>query len=152
MPVEHRLSRWRNPMAEFGELFDQMGTLLESTVGGAVLPAAAERVWTPPVEVAEGGEAYMVELELPGARREDIDIQVRERELTVSGELKEPERPGVLRRGTRRTGRFEFRMTLPGDVSTGKVSAKLADGILGLTVPKAEAAKPRHVEITGGES
>src|SRR5690242_13667612 len=104
LPVEHRLSGWRNPMAELDELFDQMGTLLESTVGGAVPPAVAERVWMPPVEVAEGSEAYTVELELPGARREDIDIEVRERELAVSGELKERERPGVLRRSTRRTG------------------------------------------------
>ncbi|MES4902459.1 MULTISPECIES: Hsp20/alpha crystallin family protein [unclassified Streptomyces] len=150
LPVEQRLSGWRNPLAEFDELFDQMGTLLESAVGGAVPPAVAERAWTPPVEVTEGGEAYVVELELPGARREDIDIEVRARELTVSGELRQPERPGVLRRSTRRTGRFEFRMTLPGEVNTDKVSARLADGILGLTIPKAEAAKPRRVEITGG--
>lgn len=138
-------------MAELDEIFEQVGTLLESTVGGGLLPAAPGRAWTPPAEVAETGEAYTVELELPGARRDDIDIEVGERELTVSGELREPQRPGALRHSTRRAGRFEFRVTLPGEVNADRVSARLADGVLGLTVPKVEAAEPRHVEITGGE-
>ncbi|MER7794571.1 Hsp20/alpha crystallin family protein [Streptomyces sp. NPDC097640] len=141
VPAEQRLSRWR----------EQMGTLLESAVGGGLPPTAPGRAWMPPAEVTETDEAYTVELELPGARRDDIDIQVGERELTVSGELKKPERPGALRRSTRRTGRFEFRMALPGEVNAAKASARLAGGVLGLIVPKAEATKPRRVEIAGGE-
>jgi HSP20 family protein len=53
------------------------------------------------------------------------------------------------RRSARRTGRFEFRTTMPGEVNPAGVTANLNDGVLTVTVPRSEAAKPRHVEITG---
>ena len=58
---------------------------------------------------------------------------------------------GVLRRSTRRTGRFEYRAVLPGEVNAEGVNATLTDGVLTVNVPKAEAAKPRHIEITSGK-
>lgn len=74
-----------------------------------------------------------------------------EREPTITGEFKERERTGVLRRSTRRTGRFEYRAVLPGEVNAEGVNATLTDGVLTVNAPKAEAAKPRHIEITSGE-
>ncbi|WP_405682233.1 Hsp20/alpha crystallin family protein [Streptomyces sp. NBC_00057] len=71
-----------------------------------------------------------------------------ERELRITGECKEREREGVLRSGTRRTGHFEYRALLPAEVKAEENTATLADGVLNVTVPKAEAAKPRHIEIT----
>ncbi|WP_275561790.1 Hsp20/alpha crystallin family protein [Streptomyces sp. 5-6(2022)] len=136
----------RNPLAEFDDLLNQMGGLLESTVGGAAMPGVA--TWTPAADVTEADEAYHVELELPGVRREEIDIEVNGQELTVTGEIKERERRGVLRRGGRRTGRFEYRLLLPSEVNTEGVTAAMSEGILTITVPKAETAKPRHIEIT----
>ncbi|WP_413809918.1 Hsp20/alpha crystallin family protein [Streptomyces sp. OE57] len=136
----------RNPLAEFDDLLSQMGGLLESTVGGAAVPGLA--TWTPAADVTEGDEAYHVELELPGVRRQEIDIEVNGQELTVTGEVKERERKGVLRRGGRRTGRFEYRLLLPSEVNTEGVKAGMSEGILTITVPKAETAKPRHIEIT----
>ncbi|MBZ9645101.1 Hsp20/alpha crystallin family protein [Streptomyces sp. PSKA30] len=93
----------------------------------------------------------LIEVDLPGVKRDDIDIEMSERELAISGEFKERERAGVMRRGTRRTGRFEFRTLLPGEVDAEGASATLADGVLTVNVPKVEAAKPRHIEITSGE-
>jgi HSP20 family protein len=69
-----------------------------------------------------------------------------DRELIVTGELTQTER-GRLRRRTRRLGRFEYRVMLPGDVNAEQVSANLSEGVLTVMVPKAEAAKPRHVAI-----
>jgi HSP20 family protein len=74
-----------------------------------------------------------------------------DRELVVSGEFKERERTGVLRRSTRRTGRFEYRAVLPGEINAEAVEATLSEGVLSVKVPKAEAAKPRRIEITAGD-
>lgn len=136
----------RDPVAEFDDLFNRMGRLLESTVG------PAEKVaWAPLADMCETEDAYVVEADLAGAKRDDIDVEISERELVVTGEIKEREREGVLRRGTRRTGRFEYRVLLPADVKAGAISATLADGVLTVTVPKAEPAKARHIEITSGD-
>ncbi|WP_345034156.1 Hsp20/alpha crystallin family protein [Streptomyces sannanensis] len=122
-----------------------MSRLLES----AAMPAMGEAMaWAPLADVRETDDAYVVECELPGIKREDIDVEVGERELTITGELKEGERSGTLRRSTRRSGCFEYRALLPTEVKSFDVSATLADGVLTVTMPKAQAAKPRHVEVT----
>ena len=96
----------------------------------------------------ETDDAYVVEIDLPGVKRDDIDIQLSDRQLTVSGEIKEKERTGILRRRTRRVGQFSYSVTLPADVDADKVSAHLDDGVLTVRVPKPEQAKPRRIEIT----
>jgi HSP20 family protein len=137
----------RDPIAEFDDLFNRMGRLLESAVG----PAAERMAWAPLADMYETDDGYVVEADLPGVKRDDIDVEINERELVVTGELKEREREGVLRRGTRRTGRFEYRVMLPTDVKTEEISATLTEGVLTLAVPKAEPAKARHIEITSGD-
>lgn len=154
LPVRHRprgpLERaypWRQPMAaEFDELFERMNRFLESA---AIMPSGAEMMpWAPLADMRETDETYVIECELPGFQREDIDIEIGDRELSISGEMKkEAGREGVLRHGTRRTGHFEYRTMLPADVKAEEVSASLANGVLMVTIPKAQAAKPRHVEI-----
>lgn len=144
-----RLPGWsRDPIAEFDDLFGRIGSLLESTVGGA-LPAT--EAWAPPADVSETDEAFLIEADLPGVERDDIDIELSERELVISGELRERERTGTLRRTTRRTGRFEYRAVLPGDIDAEGVSATLKEGVLTVSVPKAERTKPRHIRIAAGD-
>jgi HSP20 family protein len=96
----------------------------------------------------ETDDAYVIEAELAGIKRDDIDIEMSDRELHISGGYKERERAGVLRRSTRRTGHFEYQTLLPTDVTPDEVSATLHDGVLTVTVPKVQATKPRHIEIT----
>lgn len=147
--AERRFPVWtRDPLVEFDDLFGRIGNLLESTVGGT-LPAT--EAWAPFADVSETDDAYLIEADLPGVKHDDIDIELSERELIITGELKERERTGTLRRSTRRTGRFEFRTLLPGDVSTEGVSATLKEGVLTVSVPKAERTKPRHIQITRGD-
>ncbi|MCW2883986.1 MAG: hypothetical protein QOE54_3107 [Streptosporangiaceae bacterium] len=137
-----------DPSQEFEDIYDRMGQLMGFAVGE---PAAAAlvRPWTPLADVAETDDSYVIELELPGVDKDHVDIQMNDNELIVTGELVQKER-GRLRRRTRRVGRFEYRVVLPGDVNAEQVSANLSEGVLAITVPKAAAAKPRHVEIQGG--
>ncbi|WP_406178172.1 Hsp20/alpha crystallin family protein [Streptomyces sp. NBC_00996] len=134
----------RNPLTEFDQLLSEMSGLIESTVGGTA-PAVA---WTPLADVTESDDAFHVEIELPGVKSKDINVEANGQELVVTGETKEKERKGVLRRSTRRTGSFEYRLRLPGEVDTEKINAQMSDGVLNITVPKAEVAKPRHIEIS----
>jgi HSP20 family protein len=73
--------------------------------------------------------------------------RARRNELTITGEIKERERKGILRRRTRRTGRFEYRVTLPGETDADNVDAKLEGGVLTVRVPKSGRARPRRVEV-----
>ncbi|MFE5814268.1 Hsp20/alpha crystallin family protein [Streptomyces sp. NPDC056479] len=134
----------RNPLTEFDQLLSEMSGLIESTVGGTA-PAVA---WTPLADVTESDDAFHVEIELPGVKSKDVNVEANGQELVVTGEIKEKERKGVLRRSTRRTGSFEYRLRLPGEVDTEKINAQMSDGVLDITVPKAEVAKPRHIEIS----
>jgi HSP20 family protein len=106
--------------------------------------------WSPLVDIEETEDAWVLEAELPGVRREDVNVEVRDGELAITGELKERERKGVLRRQTRRTGRFDYRVTLPGDVEADKIEASLEHGVLTLRVPKAPQAQPRRIEVKAG--
>ncbi|MFF2809073.1 Hsp20/alpha crystallin family protein [Streptomyces sp. NPDC058000] len=154
LPIRHRSDSpwergrgWPQPMAEFREVFDRMNHFLESA---SFTPALTGTIaFAPPADLHETDAAYVVECELPGIAREDIDVEVGEHEVTVSGELKESEREGALRRRGRPTGKFEYRALLPVDVKADEVTASLSDGVLTVTVPKAWAATPRHVEIQG---
>jgi HSP20 family protein len=103
----------------------------------------------PLADISETDDAYVVEVDLPGVNRDQVDVQLQDRELVITGEIPESEQKGRRHRRSRRTGRFEFRTYLPGDVNADGVNAQLSDGVLSVTIPKAEAAKPHHIEIKG---
>jgi HSP20 family protein len=109
-------------------------------------------VWVPLVDIEETEDAWIIEAEVPGVRSEDVDVEVGENELAITGEIKERERQGVLRRKTRRVGRFEFRVTLPGQADASKVEANLEDGVLTIRIPKTEIARARHIEVRSRHS
>ncbi|HEX4431379.1 MAG TPA: Hsp20/alpha crystallin family protein [Frankiaceae bacterium] len=149
LPV--RRSRGRNltvvnPTREFEDIYDRMGQLMNLAFGLAPIDVA-EGPWIPPVDLSETDDDYVVEVDLPGVNRDQIDIQLQDRELVITGEIPESEQKGRLHRRSRRTGRFEFRTYLPGDVNADGVNAQLTDGVLTLTIPKSEEAKPRQIEI-----
>ena len=129
-----------NPSREFEDIYDRMGQLMNLAFGLNPIDGA-DGAWVPLADISETDDAYVVKLDVPGVHKDQIDIQFQDRELVVSGEIPESEQEGHAHRRSRRTGRFEFRTYLPGDVN--------ADGVLRVTVPKSEAAKPRHIEISG---
>jgi HSP20 family protein len=138
-----------NPTREFEDIYDRMGQLVNFALGG-LSPLAAELPWAPPADVTENQDAYVVHVNVPGVRKDQVNVELQDRELIITGGVPEqPDGDGRRHRSSRRTGRFEYRAHLPGEVNADAVSAQLSDGVLTVTVPKSEAAKPRKIEITG---
>jgi len=140
-PASRAATRW-DPFRELDELYERMNHLWESGVGAD----GADR-WVPLADIEETDDAYMIEMDLPGVNKDDIDIEVNGRELTVSGEIKEKERAGILRRRTRKVGEFTYSVTLPGEIDDDNVGATLDSGVLTIRVPKSQKGKSRHVTI-----
>jgi HSP20 family protein len=139
-----------NPSREFEDIYDRMGQLMNLAFGVAPVELG-DAAWTPLADLSETDDAYIVKVDLPGARKDQIEVQVQDRQLSVTGEIPEPQDGDGARqhRRSRRTGRFELQTYLPGDVRTDAVQAELSDGVLTVTVPKAEASKPHKIEIKG---
>jgi HSP20 family protein len=133
-----------SPMSELGQLNERMRRMLEQTFGGMLDEPAG---WVPAVDIEELEDAYVVEAEVPGVKREDVNIEVSGNELTISGEIKVREREGIIRRRTRQVGEFEFRVVLPNEVNPEGIDAKLNDGVLTVRIPKAERAQRRRIEV-----
>ena len=138
-----------SPSREFEDIYDRMGQLLNLTFGDLPFEQVLNAPWTPLADISETDDSYMIEVDLPGISKDQLNVELHDRELAITGEIAEPKEEGKRRRRSRRTGRFEFRTSLPGDVNPEGVSASLSDGVLTVRVPKSEAAKPRRVEITG---
>ena len=140
--------RWE-PFQELEQVTERMRRMLDETFGGGGRwPLLRESAgWSPLVDIEEQDDAYVVEAELAGVKRDDINIELVGNELTITGELKEKERTGILRRRTRRTGIFDYRVTLPEHVDAENVEASLAEGVLTLRVPKSARAERRKIEI-----
>lgn len=104
----------------------------------------------PAVNLTEDKEAYFVRAELPGVKSADLDIQTTAQNLSISGERKfDAEEIEVkYHRREREAGKFSRIIALPGEISSEKVSARLVNGILTVTIPKAEIAKPRQVTVS----
>jgi HSP20 family protein len=102
----------------------------------------------PLINVFNDGDDFVVVAELPGVKKEDLDIQVRGETVRIQGKktIAYDENASVHRR-ERAAGQFDRTLTLPDDVDAQKVSAEYRDGVLTLRLPRAESAKPRTVTI-----
>ena len=138
------------PFRELDELQRRTAELIDSVWSGGTR-ARDDLPWVPAVDVEEADDAWIVEAEVPGVRREDVDVDVRDSELIVSGEIVERERTGILRRRTRRMGRFEYRVILPEQPDPEGIDATLEDGVLTVRVPKPEQTRRRRIEVQAGQ-
>ena len=135
-----------DPSREFEDIYERMGQLMNVAFGDlAAVPA--DMPWSPAADLTETDDAYVVHVELPGVHKDQLKVQVMDRELEITGEVKEPSN-GRRHRSSRRTGRFEYRTIFPGDIKATEARAELADGILTVAVPKSESARPSRVEVT----
>ncbi len=108
-----------------------------------------DRNWVPPVDIEEHDEHYVVRADVPGVSAEDIDINLENGVLSIAGERqteRSEEHNGVAR-FERVSGRFHRRFKLPQTVDADNVSAKSANGILEVTIPKQAAVKPRRITV-----
>jgi HSP20 family protein len=138
-----------------------MDRLLEDVFSGFGQPASLrmatlQGAFAPNMDIAETDAAYELTAELPGMRQEDIDIQLDDNVLTLSGEKKSDHEGGDknVYRVERSYGSFQRRFTLPADVEADKAEARFKDGVLRLTLPKAEVAKSnvRKIQVTSSSS
>jgi HSP20 family protein len=105
--------------------------------------------WLPAVDVLERDDAFEVKAELPGLKKEQVKITLRDDILTIRGEKKqEPEEEKrQYRRSERSYGMFQRSFTLPASVRHDKIDATFQDGVLTVVLPKSEEAKPRDIEV-----
>jgi HSP20 family protein len=138
--------------ASIEQVPERMRRMLEQTLGSFGTPALLSEAatWTPLVDIEEEDDTYVIEAEVPGAKREDVSIEMLGNELSITGEIKVRERKGIVRRTTRRVGRFDYRVTLPSHVDPKKIDAKLSDGVLTVRIPKAEQAQRQRIEVKSG--
>jgi HSP20 family protein len=140
------LTGW-SPLNRLTSLRDEIDRLFDLT--GFSRDAGLFSGWTPSLDVYQDKDNVYVKAELPGMRKEDIEITLHDGMLTISGERKREEKTeeGDSFRSERFFGRFHRSVALPTPVDTGTVKASYKDGILSVTLPKAEEAKPKHIDV-----
>jgi HSP20 family protein len=145
------IQRW-DPFREMMTLRDAMNSLMEDAL---VRPRAGMNALTGgmPLDLRENEQSYIVETTLPGAKPENVDISILGDTLRITAEIRdqgESEGERWLIR-ERRFGRFERALTLPSQVNAEQANADFSDGILRITLPKAEAARPRQIQVRAGD-
>ena len=124
------------------------GPLSELTNRMDWLREEMEPSFLPPLNVWEEGDTLKVDVEIPGVKLEDVEVSFDKGELTIKGEKKvEFQESAAVHRRERRAGSFTRTMTIPWEIKADDVRADFKDGILTVSLPKAEAAKPRKVEV-----
>ncbi len=127
----------------------EMNRVFDSFFNGADEPGLLTGTWVPAVDVAEGEDSYTVKVELPGVNRDDVKITLESNILTIRGEKKAENevKEKNYHRTERSYGSFQRSFTLPTIVRNDKIDAVYKDGILTVTLPKAEEAKPKQIEV-----
>ena len=133
---------------DLSRLHGEMDDLFDSFFRGLDRPFSGYKAW-PAIDVAEEEDAIVVRAEVPGCKADDIDISVHGNVLTISGEkkLSEEKKEKGYYHVESTYGSFRREVTLPTDVNQSKVDASYKDGVLSITLPKAEKAKSIKVKI-----
>jgi HSP20 family protein len=110
---------------------------------------SAQTAWTPAVDIAEHDDEYLVKVELPGVNKDDVKITLESNILTIRGEKKQEKetKKENYHRVERNYGSFQRSFTLPTAVKSDKIDASYKDGVLMVSLPKAEESKPKQIEV-----
>ena len=108
---------------------------------------AAEQFIAPPATVLENPDGYTLEVEMPGVSKENLDMWVENNELTILGRRSMPSVEGTLLHRESRQENFRRAFELDPSIDAGKISAKIEQGVVTLTLPKAEQVKPRKITV-----
>jgi HSP20 family protein len=155
-----------NPFELMAQLSREMDRMMSAAFGGSPFFGSNFRslfqrgrddewntptLWTPRVDVEQRGDSIVVRADLPGVRKEDIQLEVTDEGLTISGERREEHEEGGEGQGyraiERRYGSFYRTIPLGQKVKTEQLKAKMRDGVLQITIPLDESARPRQIEI-----
>jgi HSP20 family protein len=148
-----KIIRW-NPMREASDLMNEFDRVFESPFYRARrgLPLRTTDVvgsWSLALDVAEKDDVFTVKASLPGVSPEDLNVTLEDNVLTVQGEIKEDEtiEEETYHIRERRYGSFSRSLRFPVPVNSSEIEAAYENGVLTLTVPKAEEVKPKRIEI-----
>jgi HSP20 family protein len=131
----------------------QMSPMLAHALGLHTQQANARAsAWVPALDISERKDAYLVTVELPGLKPEDLDITMEDGLLTIQGERQFTSESSEqqFHRVERRYGAFRRSITLPAHVMAEGIQASFEDGVLQILVPKAEEAKPKRIQVNPG--
>ncbi|MFA3781787.1 Hsp20/alpha crystallin family protein [Melioribacteraceae bacterium 4301-Me] len=150
-----KLVRW-NPMRDLVEIereFDRLFRNFDSRFGFNIAGNGNEdlenAVWAPLSDIYEDNDNFVVRLDLPGVKKEDVKISYDDGQLIITGERKQEKETEnhKFHRVERIYGKFYRSFVLPNKIKEGKISAEFKDGQLTITIPKAEEAKPKEIPI-----
>jgi HSP20 family protein len=151
-----KLVRW-NPMREAVDLFNEFDRVFDSPLYRSRwgMPLRTNEVvgtWNLALDVAERGEEFTIKASLPGIDPQDLNVTLEDNVLTVQGEIKEDEtiEEETYHLRERRFGKFSRSIRFPVPVNANEIEAGYENGVLTLRVPKAEAVKPKRIEIKAG--
>ncbi|MEW5757472.1 MAG: Hsp20/alpha crystallin family protein [Pseudomonadota bacterium] len=142
--------RW-NPFREMENMLDQyaraFGRPMLSREGGQEVISTSD--WSPAVDISETDKEYLIKVEVPGIKKDDVKVTVHAGVLTIKGERKsEKEEKGEkFHRVERYYGSFARSFTLPENVNENRVTAEHKDGVLTVHLEKQEPAKPQAIEV-----
>ena len=140
------MSRWE-PLRDLMSLQNEMSRLVDALQPGDL--SNGDGTWAPVLDLVEQDDSFLIEVDLPGVRSEDVDVTLDQNLLTVRGERKTSSivTEDNVRRSERRYGSFLRTISLPSHVDAEGIQAEFEDGVLRITVPKAEQAKPRKIKV-----
>jgi HSP20 family protein len=139
------------PINDWARAQSEMQDMMRSLFGNRDVPSAWQSVAWPAIDIADQEHEYLVKVEVPGCRIEDIDLSVSGHMLTIRGEKKQEQE--VKEKGyyhvERSFGSFRRDLSLAGDVDIAKIDAECKNGVLTVRLPKTETAKTAKIKIKG---
>lgn len=147
--------RWE-PVAELNAMQNEMNRLFNTFFDhqGGARAEGSSRSWIPAMDLVETGDHYVLHADLPGLSEKDINVQLEDNVLTISGERKllDSGRQQGYYRLERAYGHFSRSLTLPDGIAPDALQARFEHGVLQITIPKPEQKKPRRVQINVGKA
>lgn len=142
------VTRW-SPTRDLLGITDEMNRLVNNLFGGETAETSFRGTWSPAVDVGEDQDNFYLYIELPGMTREDVKLRYEEGLLTITGEKKAVAENKDLNfhRVERTFGRFERSFRVPTRILGDKIDAHFENGVLVVTLPKAEEMKPKEIEV-----
>ena len=138
-----------NPFRELARIENELNKLFGEVIPVAKQVPAEVEIWAPRIDVYEKDNNIIIEAEIPGAKKEDIEVKIKDNAVIIKGEVKreEEKKEENMYRSERFYGHFERVIPLPVEVKAEEAKAEIKDGILKLTIPKATAEKEIKIEV-----
>lgn len=145
------MNTYRNERDPFGAFFGRGDNFARAPRAAQPREHVSSRVWSPGVDVLEDADNIVIQADLPGMNQDDIDIEVTDDSLTIKGERKFPAEANRDQyiRVERQYGAFQRSFTIGVPIEAEQIKATYRNGILELTIPKAEITRPKKVPVTG---